>query len=78
MNATISDGNENTASMQLTSAVQVKTGRRSIVIPGARRRRMVTSTQAAIRIDPRVARPAPQIHRSMPGPGVVGERESGS
>jgi hypothetical protein len=62
----------------VTTIVQVNTGRRSIVMPGARRATIVASWQAARRITPVVAHITPAIHRSIPDPGVFAASDIGN
>ena len=62
----------------MTTIDHVKTGTRSIVMPGARRATIVASWQAAMRITPLVASMTPAIHRSIPVPGVFGASDIGN
>ena len=50
---------------------QVKIGIRNIVMPGARRVRIVVIMLTAPRIVPRPERTRPMIHRSPPAPGEL-------
>jgi hypothetical protein len=68
--ATSSAGNEARVIRQVTSIIQPKTGSRSMVMPGARSRRMVHSTVPPWMIMPDAARNTATIHRSSPEPGV--------
>ncbi len=54
----------------MASIAHVKTGSRSIVMPGARRRNTVSAMSAASTITATVARKTPIAHRSVPGPGA--------
>ena len=54
----------------VASIVQLKTGRRSIVIPGARCRRIVKRIVIAMRSEPNTASATPITQRSIPIPGV--------
>src|SRR4051794_19883570 len=76
--ATTSDGKAKITSRHVASAVHEKTGMRSSVMPGARLRSSVASTQAAMTTWPAVTRMIPAIHRAMPLPGVFATLLSGS
>ena len=76
--ATISTGNEPTTMSTLTSPVHVKTGMRIGDMPGARRWRIVPSTQAPTAVSPSAARITPIVHTSWPTPGVLELFESGT
>jgi hypothetical protein len=75
--ATISTGNVVSAISVVTTIDQQKTGRRSIVIPGARRRTTVARTQADCTSIPPTASTTPSSQRSLPIPGELVESESG-
>ena len=76
--ATTSTGNEATTMKQVASIVQVKTGIRSIVIPGARCRRIVSRMVMPISSEPKTASATPITQRSIPTPGVPKLLESGT
>src|ERR1700741_2483964 len=76
--ATIKGGNAVSTIRQVTTIVQLKVGSRSIDIPGARRRTIVTKMQAAIRNAPQAASSTPMIQKSSPLPGVLTRSDRGS
>ena len=69
ISAMVMAGKARTMRNDVTSVIQVKTGRRIIVMPGARRLMMVTMklSAAAIEATPRSCRP--MTHMSMAWPG---------
>ncbi len=72
--ARISTGKAPTTMSMLASSVQVNTGIRSSDMPGARRRAIVATTQAAMRSIPIAASSTPAVHRSWPDAGRVRRR----
>src|SRR3954454_21935520 len=73
-----SDGNALTTIRHVTTIDHVKTGTRSIVMPGARRAKTVASWPARVRVTPVVARHTAAIHRSIPVPGVFAASDIGN
>ena len=55
---------------EVTSAVQVNSGIRNIVMPGARMQMMVVTKLTAPRMVPNPDRANPKTHRSPPRPGL--------
>jgi hypothetical protein len=70
-------GNAVSTMKQVMTSLQVKSGIRSIVIPGARRRTTVARRLRASSSTPRFASPTPMIQKSAPVPGVESVSESG-
>jgi hypothetical protein len=62
----------------VATIVHVNGGRRSIVIPGARRPAIVARMHAASTMSPTLATSTPAHHRSMPEPGVQTVSDRGS
>ena len=56
--------------MLVMSTVQVNSGIRNIVMPGARRQMIVVMKLTAPRIVPKPASARPKIHRFPPMPGL--------
>ncbi len=62
----------------VTSTVQVNSGIRNIVIPGARMVRMVAMKLTAPRIVPNPVSASPNTHKSPPRPGLYAAVDSGA
>ncbi len=58
------------ASSEVTRTFQVKMDIRNMVMPGARRQRMVVIMLTAEAMVPTPVRPTPMIHRLVPTPGL--------
>jgi len=64
----VSTGVASTISSEVASMLQTNTGSRVMVMPGARRRRIVTMKLMPLRMDAVPTTISPTIHRSWPAP----------
>ena len=67
--AAASTGKAMSTRIDVTSAFHTKIGIRNIVMPGARRQKIVVMKLTAVRMVPRPEMVRPMIHMSAPAPG---------
>ena len=76
--AAASTGKTTIARIEVISTVQVNSGIRNIVIPGARMHTIVVMKLTEPRMVPKPPRPRPKTHRLPPRPGLNVELDSGA